>query len=43
MIKFVNKIIPSKDEIEKFSTKYIDDIVLETPVIAWVKLQKKPS
>lgn len=34
MIKFVNKIVPFQDEIENIGPKYIDDRVLETPVIA---------
>lgn len=41
MIKFVNKVIPGTDEIEKFSTKYIDDRVLETPVIAVGQVTKE--
>lgn len=34
IIKFVNKIIPCEDKIEKQGPKYIDDRLLETPVIA---------
>ena len=34
IIKFINKTIPSDEEIEKAGPKYIDDRVLETPVIA---------
>jgi len=34
IIKFIDKIIPGEDDIEKFGPKYIDDRVLETPVIA---------
>lgn len=34
IIKFINKVIPCEDEIEKVGPKYIDDRVLETPVIA---------
>lgn len=35
MVSFVNKIIPENDdEIEKIGPKYIDDRLLETPVIA---------
>lgn len=34
IIKFINKVIPCEDHEDKFGTKYIDDRVLETPVIA---------
>lgn len=34
LIVIVNKIIPGEDEIEKTGPKYIDDRLLETPVIA---------
>ncbi|AIY83934.1 na+/Pi-cotransporter family protein [Clostridium baratii str. Sullivan] len=34
LILIVNKIIPGEDEIEKVGPKYIDDRLLETPVIA---------
>ncbi|WP_244834402.1 Na/Pi cotransporter family protein [Clostridium sp. BJN0001] len=34
IIVFVNKIIPCEDKIEKHGPKYIDDRLLETPVIA---------
>lgn len=34
LIMIVNKIIPGEDEIEKVGPKYIDDRLLETPVIA---------
>ena len=34
IIMFINKVIPGEDEIEKAGPKYIDDRVLETPVIA---------
>lgn len=34
IIKFINKVIPCEEEIEKVGPKYIDDRVLETPVIA---------
>lgn len=34
IIMFINKVIPGEDEVEKVGTKYIDDRVLETPVIA---------
>ncbi len=34
LIVLVNKIIPGEDEIEKVGAKYIDDRLLETPVIA---------
>lgn len=34
IIKFINKAIPCEENIEKAGLKYIDDRVLETPVIA---------
>lgn len=34
LIKLVNKIIPGEDEHEKMGVKYIDERLLETPVIA---------
>ena len=34
IIKFINKVIPCEDKTEKMGSKYIDDRVLETPVIA---------
>ncbi|MGL4741502.1 MAG: Na/Pi cotransporter family protein [Sarcina sp.] len=34
IIKLVNKMIPGDDEIEKVGPKFIDDKILETPVIA---------
>ena len=34
IIKFVNKIIKGEDEIENIGPKFIDDKILETPVIA---------
>ncbi|NME84031.1 Na/Pi cotransporter family protein [Clostridium sp. SM-530-WT-3G] len=34
IIKFINKVIPNDEEVEKVGTKYIDDRLLETPVIA---------
>ena len=34
IIKFINKAIPCEENIEKAGPKYIDDRVLETPVIA---------
>lgn len=34
LIKIVNKIVPGDDEIETIGPKYIDDRLLETPVIA---------
>ena len=34
MVKFVNKMIPCEDTVEKVGPKYMDDILLETPVIA---------
>jgi len=34
IIKFINKVIPCDDNEEKVGAKYIDDRVLETPVIA---------
>lgn len=34
MVRFVNKVIPCEDTIEKAGPKYIDNMLLETPVIA---------
>lgn len=34
LILLVNKIIPGEDEIEKIGPKYLDDRLLETPIIA---------
>lgn len=34
IIMFINRVIPCEDKIEKMGPKYIDDRVLETPVIA---------
>ncbi|MCY6957397.1 Na/Pi cotransporter family protein [Clostridium brassicae] len=34
LVILVNKIIPGDDEIETFGTKYIDERLLETPIIA---------
>lgn len=34
LINLVNKLIPGEDEVEKVGPKYIDDKILETPVIA---------
>lgn len=34
IIKFVNKVIPCEDKIEKMGPKFLDDRFLETPVIA---------
>ncbi|MCY6371522.1 Na/Pi cotransporter family protein [Clostridium ganghwense] len=34
LVLLVNKIIPGEDETEKFGTKYIDERLLETPIIA---------
>ncbi|MDQ0149851.1 Na/Pi cotransporter family protein [Eubacterium multiforme] len=34
LILIVNKLVPGKDEVEKVGPKYIDDRLLETPVIA---------
>ncbi|WP_294404238.1 Na/Pi cotransporter family protein [uncultured Clostridium sp.] len=34
IINFINRVIPCEDNIEKAGPKYIDDRVLETPVIA---------
>lgn len=41
MINFVNKLIPGEDEIEKVGPKYIDDKILETPVIAAGQVMKE--
>ncbi|SHK12792.1 phosphate:Na+ symporter [Hathewaya proteolytica DSM 3090] len=34
LVKLANKIVKGEDEIEKFGTQFIDDRLLETPVIA---------
>ncbi|MCY6354684.1 Na/Pi cotransporter family protein [Clostridium sp. ZS2-4] len=34
LVLLVNKVIPGEDEIEGFGTKYIDERLLETPIIA---------
>ncbi|MCY6483461.1 Na/Pi cotransporter family protein [Clostridium aestuarii] len=34
LVLLVNKLIPGEDDTEKFGTKYIDERLLETPVIA---------
>ncbi|NLK94745.1 MAG: Na/Pi cotransporter family protein [Clostridiales bacterium] len=41
LIMAVNKIIPGEDEIEKEGPKYIDDRLLETPVIAAGQVMKE--
>jgi len=41
LIKAVNRIIPGEDEDEKVGTKYIDDRLLETPVIAAGQVAKE--
>lgn len=41
LIKIVNKIIKGEDEIEKATPKYIDDRLLETPVIAAGQVAKE--
>lgn len=41
LIKIVNKIIPGDDEEEKMGPKYIDDRLLETPVIAAGQVAKE--
>lgn len=41
MINLVNKLIPGEDEIEKVGPKYIDDKILETPVIAAGQVMKE--
>ncbi len=41
LISIVNKIIPGEDEIEKAAPKYIDDRLLETPVIAAGQVAKE--
>lgn len=41
IIKFINKVIPCEDPIEKVGPKYIDDRVLETPVIAAGQVMKE--
>ena len=41
LIKIVNKIIPGEDEEEEYGVKYIDDRLLETPVIAAGQVAKE--
>lgn len=41
MVEFVNKIIPGEDEREIMGTKYIDERVLQTPVIAVGQMVKE--
>lgn len=41
IIKLINKIIPGEDEVEKVGPKYIDDRLLETPVIAAGQVMKE--
>lgn len=41
LIKLVNKLIPGEDEVEKMAPKYIDDRLLETPVIAAGQVMKE--
>lgn len=41
IIKFINKVIPCEEKIEKVGPKYIDDRVLETPVIAAGQVMKE--
>ncbi len=41
LIKAVNRIVPGDDEDEKLGTKYIDDRLLETPVIAAGQVAKE--
>ena len=41
LIKLVNKLIPGEDEVEKMGPKYIDDRLLETPVIAAGQVMKE--
>ena len=41
LIKIVNKLIPGDDEEEKMGPKYIDDRLLETPVIAAGQVAKE--
>lgn len=41
IIKFINKIIPGDDEVEKVGPKYIDERLLETPVIAAGQVMKE--
>lgn len=41
LIKIVNKIIPGEDEEEEHGVKYIDDRLLETPVIAAGQVAKE--
>ncbi|SCN24140.1 Phosphate uptake regulator [Clostridium sp. N3C] len=41
LVAFVNKLIPGEDEKEVMGTKYIDDRVLQTPVIAVGQMVKE--
>ena len=41
LILIVNKLVPGEDEIEKVGPKYIDDRLLETPVIAAGQVRKE--
>jgi phosphate:Na+ symporter len=41
LVMFVNKLMPGEDEKEHLGTKYIDDRVLETPVIAVGQMVKE--
>lgn len=41
LIKIVNRIIPGEDEEEEYGVKYIDDRLLETPVIAAGQVAKE--
>ncbi|WP_139905836.1 Na/Pi cotransporter family protein [Clostridium thermarum] len=41
LVVFVNKLIPGEDEKEHLGTKYIDDRLLETPVIAVGQMVKE--
>lgn len=41
LVAFANKVIPGQDEREHMGTKYIDDRVLETPVIAVGQMVKE--
>lgn len=41
LISIVNKIIPGEDEVEKAAPKYLDDRLLETPVIAAGQVAKE--
>ncbi len=41
MIMIVNKLIKGEDEVEEFGAKYLDERLLETPVIAAGQVQKE--